>query len=93
MQRLASFLALETGSPVEDRTHMPGVYTFTLEWARDDLKSSSPERALPTLFTALEEKLGLELEARRGPVDLLVADSAERPSENRRGMVLHQRLD
>jgi uncharacterized protein (TIGR03435 family) len=83
MRRIAAFLAGETGSPVEDQTHIPGVYTFTLEWARDDFKSSSPEQvALPSLFAALQEKLGLRLEARRVPMDLLIIDSAERPSEN-----------
>jgi uncharacterized protein (TIGR03435 family) len=83
MGRVAAFLARETGSPVEDQTHIPGVYTFTLEWSRDDFKSSSPEQAsLPSLFTALQEKLGLRLEARRVPVDLLIIDSAVRPSEN-----------
>ena len=83
MGRVAAFLARETGSPVDDQTHIPGVYTFTLEWARDDFKNSSPEQAvLPSLFTALQEKLGLRLEARRVPVDLLIIDSAARPSEN-----------
>ena len=84
MRRVAVFLARETGSPVEDQTHIPGVYTFTLEWARDDPKNSSPadQSALPSLFTALQEKLGLRLEPRTVPVDLFVIDSAERPSEN-----------
>jgi uncharacterized protein (TIGR03435 family) len=83
MARVAAFLARETGSPVEDQTHIPGVYTFTLEWARDDFKSSSPEHdPLPSLFTALQEKLGLRLESRKVPVDLLIIESAERPSEN-----------
>jgi uncharacterized protein (TIGR03435 family) len=83
MARVAAFVARETGSPVEDQTHIPGVYTFTLEWARDDFKSSSPEHdALPSLFAALQEKLGLRLEARKVPVDLLIIGRAERPSEN-----------
>jgi uncharacterized protein (TIGR03435 family) len=83
MGRVAAFLARETGSPVEDQTHIAGVYTFTLEWARDDLKSSSPEQAaLPSLFTALQEKLGLRLEARRVPVDLLIVEAAGKPSDN-----------
>jgi len=83
MARVAAFLARETGSPVEDQTHIPGVFTFTLEWARDDFRSSSEEHdALPSLFTALQEKLGLRLEARRVPVDLLMIDRAERPSKN-----------
>jgi uncharacterized protein (TIGR03435 family) len=82
MGRVAAFLTRETGSPVEDQTHIPGVYTFTLEWERD-FKSSSPEQAaLPSLFTALQEKLGLRLEARRVPMDVLNIDSVERRSEN-----------
>jgi uncharacterized protein (TIGR03435 family) len=83
MPRVAAFLARETGSPVVDQTHIPGVYTFTLEWAREDSRNASPEQAeLPSLFTALQEKLGLRLEARKVPVDLLIIDSAKRPSEN-----------
>jgi uncharacterized protein (TIGR03435 family) len=83
MPRVAAFLARETGSPVEDRTHVAGVYSFTLEWARDDFRSSNPEQAsLPTLFTAIQEQLGLKLESRKLPLDLLVVDRAERPSEN-----------
>ena len=83
MGRVAAFLARETGSPVEDQTHIPGVYTFTLEWARDDFKNSSSEQAmLPSLFTAIQERLGLRLEERRVPVDLIIIDSAGRPSEN-----------
>ena len=83
MERVAAFLARETGSPVQDQTHIPGLYTFTLEWARDDRKSSSPEQpALPSLFVAIQEKLGLRLEGRKVPVDLLIIDSAAPPSEN-----------
>ena len=83
MERVAAFLARETGSPVQDQTHISGLYTFTLEWARDDLKSSSPEQpALPSLFAAIQEKLGLRLEGRKVPVDLLIIDSAAPPSEN-----------
>jgi len=83
MARVAAFLARETGGPVEDQTHIPGVYTFTLEWVRDDFRSASPEHdALPSLFTALQEKLGLRLDARRVAVELLIIDSAERPSKN-----------
>jgi len=83
MARVAAFLARETGSPVEDQTHIPGVYTFTLDWTRDDVESSpSDHDLLPPLFTRLQEKLGLRLEVRRVSVDILMIDSAERPSEN-----------
>jgi uncharacterized protein (TIGR03435 family) len=83
MGRVAAFLARETGRPVEEQTHIPGLFTFTLEWARDDPKNSNSEQPeLPSLFKALQEKLGLRLESRRILVDLLIVDKAERPSNN-----------
>jgi uncharacterized protein (TIGR03435 family) len=83
MGGIAAFLERETGSPVSDQTHIPGVFTFTLEWTRDDSRNPTPEQApLPSVFTALQERLGLRLEARKVPVDVLVIDSAEPPSEN-----------
>ena len=65
-------------------THILGFYDFTLSWTPDDLKSAAaPDQpALPSLFTALQEKLGLKLESQKAPVELLVIDSAVRPSEN-----------
>ncbi|HWY03587.1 MAG TPA: DUF3738 domain-containing protein [Candidatus Acidoferrum sp.] len=45
MERVFAFLARETGSPVEDQTHIPGVYTFKSEWAREDFRSPTPEDA------------------------------------------------
>jgi uncharacterized protein (TIGR03435 family) len=62
-----------------------GSYTFTLEWKPDELKpvAASDQQQLPSLFTALQEQLGLKLEsAHSAPVDILAVDSAERPSEN-----------
>lgn len=84
MGRLVAFLARQVGRPVIDSTHIQGFYNFTLDWMPDDLKSAaSPEQpALPSIFTALQEKLGLKLKAQRAPIDLVVIDSAQRPSEN-----------
>jgi uncharacterized protein (TIGR03435 family) len=45
MERVFAFLARETGSPLEDQTHIPGVYTFKSEWAREDFRSPTPEDA------------------------------------------------
>jgi uncharacterized protein (TIGR03435 family) len=80
MARLVTFLA----RPVVDMTHIQGFYNFSLEWTPDDLKTaaSSDQPALPSLFTALQEKLGLKLESQKAPVEFIVVDSAERPSEN-----------
>ncbi len=84
MGRLVAFLARQVDRPVVDMTHVQGFYDFTLTWTRDDLKTgSTPDQpALPSLFTALQEKLGLKLEPQKAPIDLIVIDSAARPSEN-----------
>jgi uncharacterized protein (TIGR03435 family) len=84
MARLAAFLSRELEGPVVDQTHIQGVYTFTLDWARDDLKAvpNSEASALPSIYTALQEKLGLKLDTRKVPMEIIVVESAERPSEN-----------
>jgi uncharacterized protein (TIGR03435 family) len=74
--------------PVVDKTGLSGRYDFDLEWAPDetqfgsDLPPSSPASASPPLFEAIQQQLGLKLEATRGPVAALVVDTAERPSAN-----------
>jgi uncharacterized protein (TIGR03435 family) len=84
MGRLVAFLARQLDRPVVDMTHVQGFYDFTLAWTPDDLKNAdaTDHPALPSLFTALQEKLGLKLESQKAPVELLVIDSAARPSEN-----------
>lgn len=84
MREFAWFLAHQTKMPVNDQTQLAGTYTFSLEWTPDDLKTiaNSDRPALPSLFTVLEEKLGLKLESRKIPVDVIVVDGAERPTEN-----------
>jgi uncharacterized protein (TIGR03435 family) len=60
---------------VLDRTGLKGSFDITLDWTPEnnaDLASG------PTIFTAVQEQLGLKLEARKGPVDVLVVDSAEK---------------
>ena len=66
--------------PVINRTGVEGNYGFTLKFAMPQAANPDPER--PQLFTALEEQLGLKLEATRAPVDVLVIDRAEKPAEN-----------
>ena len=68
--------------PVVDETRLPGAYRFELTW---DPNSGSVSRAADdraSLFTALQEQLGLRLDSRKGPVEFLVIDSAERPVED-----------
>jgi uncharacterized protein (TIGR03435 family) len=84
MAAFASFLARQTRLPVFDQTRVQGVYSFTMEWMPDDLKTvdSADQGALPSLFTVLNNQLGLKLDPKKAPVEIIVVDSAERPSEN-----------
>lgn len=63
--------------PVLDQTLIEGTFDINLDWTPD----SGPNFG-PSIFTALEEQLGLKLEATRGPIDVLVIDHIERPSAN-----------
>lgn len=65
-----------TGRPVVDRTGLIGRFDFTLTWAPE----GSNDTEAPSIFTAVQEQLGLKLVPARGPVDVLVVDSAERPT-------------
>lgn len=78
MELLASYVGNRIGRIVVDETDLPGSYNLTLEWAPDDASDS----AAPPLSTALREQLGLRLESRKKPVDVLVIDQLQRPSEN-----------
>lgn len=65
---------------VIDKTGLTGLYDFTLNWSRDD--GSEPDSQWPSIFTALQEQLGLKLESAKGPVETLVIDHVEMPSAN-----------
>jgi uncharacterized protein (TIGR03435 family) len=70
-----------TGRIVVDKTGLTGYYDITLKWTPDGSHTSDPN-APPDLFTALEEQLGLKLVATKAPVDVIVVDHVERPTEN-----------
>src|ERR1019366_4371214 len=84
MPLFASYLSTETGRPVLDKTGLTGSYEFKLEWARDTTAEASapPTEAGPSIFTAVQEQLGLKLESQRSPIDLIVIDHASKPGEN-----------
>ena len=72
---------------VLDNTGLSGKYDFQLEWTPDDNEFGgqlprSVEPTKPNLFTAMQEQLGLKLEATKGLVAAIVIDRVERPSEN-----------
>jgi uncharacterized protein (TIGR03435 family) len=75
--------------PVLDKTELPGKYDFDLEWTPDDtqfggaLPAVRPEDVeKPDFFAALQQQLGLRMESGRGPVEVLIIDTVQRPSEN-----------
>jgi uncharacterized protein (TIGR03435 family) len=78
MARLAEYLSGQAGRPVIDNTGLSGQYDFHVEWALDRPADTSG----PSIFTALQEQLGLKLIATRGPIDIIVIDRAEKASAN-----------
>jgi uncharacterized protein (TIGR03435 family) len=81
MAMLVLNLANQLGNSVVDRTGLTGKYDFKLEWIPDTAAATDDNRG-PTLFTALQEQLGLRLETQKGTVNMVVIDGVERPSEN-----------
>lgn len=84
MPMLAYLLSrFETERPIIDGTGLNGMYQITLEWTLSRQLQGADNAPGPSLFTAIEEQLGLKLEARKGPVEILVVDSAQKvPTEN-----------
>jgi uncharacterized protein (TIGR03435 family) len=79
---LTEELSRELGRVVIDKTGMQGRYDFVLSFTPATDKALADEDAGPSIFTAIQEQLGLKLESTKGPVTVLVVDHAEMPSEN-----------
>jgi bla regulator protein blaR1 len=98
MAELIMILSQQLRRIVLDETGLKGNYDFTLQWTPDQTSSAMvqvpdggkpaaentppPESSGPSIFTALQEQLGLKLESTKGPADVLVIEHIERPSEN-----------
>ena len=91
MPRLAGVFRSRVDRPVLDRTDLAGVYDLELEWSSDLGLQQAPAGSAGvseltadglSLFTALQEQLGLKLDATQAPVDVIVIDSAERPTSH-----------
>jgi uncharacterized protein (TIGR03435 family) len=86
------WLSNVTGRTIVDKTGFTGTFDAKLEYLPEMAQNVKPigegeppaavENAAPSLFTALQERLGLKLESERGPVEILVIDRIERPTEN-----------
>lgn len=79
MKLFSQILSRDMDLPVVDATGLEGGFDFTLEWTKDGGKSGGDA---PSIFTALQEQLGLRLRAQKMPVEVLVIDHAEKPTEN-----------
>jgi uncharacterized protein (TIGR03435 family) len=98
MLMFAEQLSRHLGRPVVDRTGLKARYSFNFEFMNDQTQTAmfkmpegggtGPDNAppldssVPSIFTAIQEQLGLKLESTKGPVDIIVIDHIERPSEN-----------
>ena len=88
MDLLASSISGQAGRIVVDRTGLIGKFDFVIEYARELTGPPPPDKEVrteseaPTFLEALREQLGLKLESTKGPLQVLVIDSVERPSEN-----------
>jgi uncharacterized protein (TIGR03435 family) len=82
MTTLGNLLAFDLKRPVKDETGLSGEFAFTLDWTRGLGESDAGQSSGPSLFTAVQEQLGLKLESAKGPVEVLVIDRLEKPSEN-----------
>jgi uncharacterized protein (TIGR03435 family) len=79
---IAAILSGKVGRIVIDKTGLTGIYDFAVTYADDGDADSSLTASGPSIFTAVEEQLGLKLEPGKGPVPVLAIDSINRPSEN-----------
>lgn len=82
MERLTITLSAWLHCPVIDKTGLTGKYDFQLQWTAKEGAETGPEANWPSLFTAIQEQLGLKLESGKGPVPVLVIDHVEMPSGN-----------
>jgi uncharacterized protein (TIGR03435 family) len=94
MASFAHWVSLVIGSTVADKTGLTETYDYTLSFAPDDSMKAGvlppgssggappPEAEGPSIFTALQEQLGLKLVAQKQPVDVIVIDHMEQPTAN-----------
>jgi len=96
MTQLATSLSQRVGRTVIDKTGLTGLYEFNLDFTPEQMPQGGQGPAAPpgapplppvdpngpSIYTALQEQLGLKLDSQRGPVDVIVVDSVDRPTED-----------
>ncbi len=81
MKSFEETLSYQVHRTVIDKTGLAEKYDLVLKWTPEDSPDASPDAA-PGIFTALQEQLGLKLVPAKGPVEMLVVDHVEMPTEN-----------
>lgn len=82
MDDFVLMMLYEVDKPLLNRTGLKGRYDFEMRFTKDELPAATNGGTAPGLFTAIQEELGLKLEAVKGAVDVLVVDAVQRPSAN-----------
>jgi len=84
MFRFINSLSMQLGRPIVDRANLgPGLYDINLRWSGTPSTGATPENAdAPSIFTALREQLGLRLATAKGPVEVFVIESVQKPTPN-----------
>jgi len=86
MDRFAEILSRQMDLPVVNHTGLEGVFNLRLQWTPESVRAAKPpDGALiegPSVFTAIQEQLGLRLRAQKVPIEVLVIDHAEKPADN-----------
>ena len=93
MSQFATTLSMFVNRIVVDRTGLTGSFDFDLQWTPDQMPQGRGEPPPgvqlppidpngPSIFTAVQEQLGLKLDSQKGPVEILVIDRVERPKED-----------
>jgi uncharacterized protein (TIGR03435 family) len=81
--QLAQFFSTDLERPVVDKTGLTGEYDYVLKYMPDSAAQSDTPSDAPSLVVAVQEQLGLKLESKKGPVEMLIVDSGQRtPTEN-----------
>lgn len=93
VDEFSNLLSFPLNRPIINKTGITGVFNIYLEFAMDETASppggpggapgaAPPDPAGQSIFSAIKEQLGLKLESTKGPVEVLIIDHIERPTEN-----------
>jgi uncharacterized protein (TIGR03435 family) len=79
---LCHVIEFDLDRPVVNQTGLDGPFAIRLQWDSDRAPKEARDPSKPSLFTAIQEQLGLRLDSARAPLEMFIIDSVERPSEN-----------